>query len=67
MADTDDAILAAVETELPDPCVVRKALQYAEEAILRDTGAERHEVLAAELKEVKAAIRRLTMAIAAIP
>ena len=64
MADTDEAIMRAIESTLLDPRVVRKAIEHAERAIARDRNAVNAESLEQQLRACQKAISRVTAAIA---
>ena len=64
MADTDAAVLKAVESTLLHPAVVERALAHAEAALTRERSKGGEKAIAAELANVEAAVRRLTAAIA---
>jgi len=64
MADVDASVLSAIEAQLLDPRVVKRALAHAEQAIARDRKATDVDGIHADLLECERAIRRLTSAIA---
>lgn len=65
MADADAAVLRVVEQTILHPAVIERALAYSEAAITRAQSGDGRKALEADLATTRAAIRRLTAAIAA--